>query len=181
MRNMNRTFTFGTLKALHNFISTVQEENACLITLPVNKYNLFCDFCFFFCQVSVGCLYSLITSAFRSHVSFSSNQSATASFARRNKGGILDIDASVFVLPSSFCSDAELSGTEGIQTLSASITLPLPLACSLFSSIMQEPIIFAAKRGISVHFEICIREACIITACTSLNILSEKVDCVHVG
>lgn len=53
MQNMNRTFTFGTLKALHNFISTVQEENACLITLPVNKYNLFCDFCFFFSAKSV--------------------------------------------------------------------------------------------------------------------------------
>lgn len=57
MQNMNRTFTFGTLKALHNCISTVQEENTCLITLPVNKYNLFCDFCFFFlpsqCWMSV--------------------------------------------------------------------------------------------------------------------------------
>lgn len=48
MQNMNRTFTFGALKALHNFISTVQEEHVCLITLPVNKYNLFCDFCFTF-------------------------------------------------------------------------------------------------------------------------------------
>lgn len=47
-----------------------------------------------------------------------SHQSGMISFARAKQRLILDIDASVFVLLSSFCSDAEVSGTEGIQTLS---------------------------------------------------------------
>lgn len=80
-----------------------------------------------------------------------SDHSAMTSFAGQRL--ILDIDASVFVLLSPFCSDAEVYGTEGIQTLSAS----LPFGLLSFLPNNAGPIIFAVKRGISVHFEICLR------------------------
>lgn len=69
-------------------------------------------------------------------------------------------------------------GTQGIQPLSASITLPGPLARSPFSLTTQGPITppLTVKRGISVHFEICIRQACIIAACPSLKTFGEEVD-----
>lgn len=67
-------------------------------------------------------------------------------FCKAKQKLILDIDASVFVLLASFCSDAEVSGTKGIQTLSASITLSFPLAYSLFSTIMQAQL-FSRSKG----------------------------------
>ncbi len=99
-------------------------------------------------EVCVVCLYSLITAAFCRAVpwSFSFRSICYNLFCKAKQRPILDIDASVFVLPSSFCSDAEVSGTEGIQTLSASITLPFPSAYSLFSPIMQAQL-FSRSKG----------------------------------
>lgn len=57
----------------------------------------------------------------------------------------------------------------------------LPFGLLSFLPNNAGPISFAVERGISVHFEICIRWACIITACTSLNVLSQKLDCLNVG
>lgn len=59
---------------------------------------------------------------------------------------ILDIDTSMFVLLSSFGSNAGVCGAEGIQTLSASITLPFPSAYSPFSRIMQAQL-FSPSKG----------------------------------
>lgn len=56
------------------------------------------------------------------------------------------------------------------------------LAFSLPSFLLGNagPIISTVKRGISFHFEICIGEACITAACTSLNVWSRRVGWVHV-
>lgn len=65
-------------------------------------------------------------------------------FGKAKQRSILRIGASVFVLPPPFCSDAELFGAEGIQSLSASAALPLPLACSLF---LRWPKYFRSQKG----------------------------------
>ena len=57
----------------------------------------------------------------------------------------LDIDASVFVLLSSFCAHAEGSGNRGNSNLKTSITLPFPSAYSLFSTIMQGQLFWRSK------------------------------------
>ena len=178
MTAVTLTFTFGTLNTLNSFLSTLQEEHACLITPPVNKCNLLSDFCM---QVCVVCLYSLITSALSAPRSFSSGSACYELSCKAKQRLILDFDAPVFVLLSSFCPDAEVFGAEGTQTLSTSITLPFPFGLLSFLQNNAGPISFAVKGGISVHFEICIRWACIITACTSLNVLSKKLDCLNVG
>lgn len=65
-------------------------------------------------------------------------------FGKAKQRLILCIDAPVFVLPPLFCSDAELFEAEGIQSLSASAALPLPLACSLF---LRWPKYFRSQKG----------------------------------
>lgn len=65
-------------------------------------------------------------------------------FGKAKQRFILPIDASVFVLPPPFCSDAELFEAKGIQSLSASAALPLPLACSLF---LRWPKYFRSQKG----------------------------------
>lgn len=65
-------------------------------------------------------------------------------FGKATQRFILPIDASVFVLPPPFCSDAELFEAAGIQPLSTSAALPLPLACSLF---LRWPKYFRSQKG----------------------------------
>lgn len=65
-------------------------------------------------------------------------------FGQAQQRLILPIDASVFVLPPPFCSHAELFEAAGIQSLSASAALPLPLACSLF---LRWPKYFPFSKG----------------------------------
>lgn len=125
-----------------HFLSTLQEEHACLITPPVNKCNLLSDFC---SQVCVVRLYSLITSALPALRSFSSGSACYELSCEAKQRLILDIDAPVFVLLSSFCPDAEVFGTEGNQTLSTSITLPFPSAYYPFSRIMQAQFLLRSK------------------------------------
>lgn len=131
MTRVTSTFTFGTLNTLDSFLSMLQEEHACLITPPVSKCNLLSDFCM---QVCVVCLYSLITSALSAPRSFSSGSACYELSCEAKQRLILDIDALMFVLLSSFCPDAEVFGTEGNQTLSTSITLPFPSAYSTIFS-----------------------------------------------
>lgn len=146
MQNVSRTFTFGTLNALGSFISKVQEEHACLQASTVNTYSLFCAFCSTFFLLSQFCMSGLTHHlCVLQRCLFLFKSICYSLFCKAKQRLILDIDASVFVLLSSFCSDAELSRTAGIQTLSASITLPLPLARSLFCSIMEAQLFQRSK------------------------------------
>lgn len=76
----------------------------------------------------------------------SSRSICSAVFCKAQQRPILDIDTSVFVLLSSFCSNAEVSETEGIHTLSTSIILLFPLAYSPLSKIMQAQL-FSPSKG----------------------------------
>lgn len=120
----------------------MQEEDACLTSFPVNEWNLV--------RVALHvCTPSSPRHIAELSVSSRSICSALSPFffsCKAQQRLILDIDTSMFVLLSSFGSNAGVCGAEGIQTLSASITLPFPSAYSPFSRIMQAQL-FSPSKG----------------------------------
>lgn len=129
---MKRTF----YQEFDTFDNLMQEDPARLIVLSVG---------FFFLHLVLKCSLSELTH----HLSimqllFLLISVCDSLFGKAKQRFILRIGASVFVLPPPFCSNAELCEAEGIQTLSASAALPLPLACFLF---LCWPKYFRSQKG----------------------------------
>lgn len=179
MQNVSRTFTFGTMNALGGSFK-VQEELACLQASAVNTLFLWL-LLYFFPANSVSYDWTHSTPRHFAALSLSlrinlprpllQGETKAHSWYWR-----ISVCLAVFLLFR--CWTLSYWGYSNLKRFNYTSLFFGPLSFLLNTG---SPIISAVKRGIIVHFEICIREACIIAACTSLNVVNEKVDWVHVG